>query len=429
MRRALLNTAGTRKLLFTVCYFSEGAPIGFIWWALPTKLHAAGIPVETTASISALLVLPWVFKFLWAPIIDIGCSGRWGYRVWILTLQFFMGIALLPLLMLDFQTQLNLLVGFLFVHAVFAATQDAAIDAFAISVVPSHERGSLNGWMQFGMLLGRSLLGGGVLLIEAHDEMRITVPLLIGATWMSSVLLALTPDPRTSRPTPGPFRQRAFEFRERMRGILAGKNTWLMLLFAGMSGAAFESVGAVAGPFLLDQGFSKADVGAFFSIPSVLGMMSGALVGGFIADRIERRTAVAATLVFMVLTVLGLAAVTGAGTEGQQVLLLLLLGLLYVSIGMFTATSYTLFMDTTEPHLGATQFSTFMGATNGCEAWSAYAVGKLQGASGYSMAFLFMAAVSLLSLPILRFIRITPVETHNSGKRVHTRTSSNTTAV
>lgn len=413
MRPVDLNTPGKRKLLFAACYFSEGAPIGFIWWALPTKLHAAGIPVETTASVSALLVLPWVFKFLWAPIIDIGCSGRWGYRVWILILQFFMGIALLPLLVLDFQTQLGPLVGFLFVHAVFAATQDAAIDAFAISVAPTHERGSLNGWMQFGMLLGRSLLGGGVLLIEAHDEIRVTVPLLIAATWMSSALLVLTPDPRTRQPSPDPFRQRAVEFKERLLKMLASKNTWLVLLFAGISGAAFESVGAVAGPFLLDQGFNKADIGAFFSIPSVLGMLSGALVGGFIADRLERRTAVAGTLVFMVLTVLGLAAIAGAGTEGLQTLLLLLLGLLYVSIGMFTAISYTLFMDTTEPHLGATQFSTFMGATNGCEAWSAYAVGKLQGASGYSVAFLFMAAVSLLSLPILRFIRTTPVEPHD----------------
>jgi MFS family permease len=410
MRRALLHTAGTRKLLFAACYFSEGAPIGFIWWALPTKLHAAGVPVETTASISALLVLPWVFKFLWAPIIDIGCSGRWGYRAWILVLQFFMGITLLPLLMLNFQADRDLLVGFLLVHAILAATQDAAIDAFAISVVPSQERGSLNGWMQFGMLLGRSLLGGGILLVESHGGMHLTVPLLIAATWLSSALLIMTSDPHARQPPSDPFRLRALDFAGRMRGILASRNTWLMLLFAGMSGAAFESVGAVAGPFLLDQGVSQAGVGVFFSVPSVLGMMSGALLGGLLADRIPRRLAVALALFPVVLGVLGLAAVAEAGTDGQQTFLLFLLGLLYVSIGMFTATSYALFMDTVEPRLGATQFSAFMGATNGCEAWSAYAMGRLQGAAGYSVAFLFMAAVSLFSLPLLRFIRAAPVE-------------------
>jgi len=260
------------------------------------------------------------------------------------------------------------------------------------------------------MLLGRSLLGGGVLLMESHGGMHITVPLLIAATWSSSLLLILTADFGTLRAAPNPFRNRAIDFSERMRGILTSKNTWFVLLFAGTSGAAFESVGAVAGPFLLDQGFSKADVGVFFSIPSVLGMMSGALAGGYLADRLPRRTAVAVTLGIMVLGVLGLAVLTGAAPDGQPSLLLLpLMGLLYVSIGMFTATSYALFMDATEPSLGATQFSAFMGATNGCEAWSAYAVGKLQGASGYSSGFLFMAAVSILSLPILRFIRATPV--------------------
>jgi len=405
MRPALRNTAVTRKLLFAACYFSEGAPIGFVWWALPTKLRAAGVSVETIASLSALLVLPWVFKFLWAPLIDIGRTQKWGYRHWILTLQFFMGVTLLPLLFVDFQAQRDLFVGFLLLHALLAATQDAAIDAYAISVVPPQERGSLNGWMQLGMLLGRSLLGGGVLLIESRAGMLFTVPLLIAATWISSAFLLFTPEPPALQPPSAPFRQRARDFVNRMKGILAGRTTWLVLLFAGTSGAAFESIGAVAGPFLLDQGFSQSDVGMFFSIPAVLGMMGGALLGGFLADRMQRRTAVGLTLMLIAGAVIGIAAVSATGGAGSHTVLLVLISVLYVFIGMFTASSYALFMDTIDPSLGATQFSAFMGATNGCEAWAAFAVGKMQGAWGYAVAFLFMSALSLLSLPLLRFMR------------------------
>ncbi len=402
----------SRKLLFAACYFSEGAPIGFIWWALPTKLRAAGVSVETTASLSALLVLPWVFKFLWAPVIDIGRTRKWGYRAWILTLQFFMGITLLPLLFLDFQAQRDLLVGLLFLHALLAATQDAAIDAYAISVIPSRERGSLNGWMQFGMLLGRSLLGGGVLLIESRAGMHITVPLLIAATWMSSAFLLLTPDPLALQPSSALFRQRVQDFVGRIRIVLASRTTWLVLLFAGTSGAAFESVGAVAGPFLLDQGFSQSDVGLFFSIPAVLGMMGGALVGGFLADRMHRRSAVALTLMLIAGAVIGLAVLTATSEADDHPMLFVLMALLYVFIGMFTAATYALFMDTIDPRLGATQFSAFMGATNGCEAWAALAVGKMQGTWGYAVAFLFMAAVSLFSLPLLGFIRSNSADEH-----------------
>jgi hypothetical protein len=51
----------------------------------------------------------------------------------------------------------------------------------------------------------------------------------------------------------------------------------------------------------------------------------------------------------------------------------ILIGVADVFIGLFTAASYALFMDLTDPKLGGTQFSAFMAATNGCESWSGWA--------------------------------------------------------
>ena len=42
----MLSSVGRRRLLFASLYFSEGAPIGYLWWALPTKLRAAGADIE-----------------------------------------------------------------------------------------------------------------------------------------------------------------------------------------------------------------------------------------------------------------------------------------------------------------------------------------------------------------------------------------------
>jgi hypothetical protein len=42
----LLATPGKRRVLFALLYFSEGAPIGYIWWHLPTRLRAADLPIE-----------------------------------------------------------------------------------------------------------------------------------------------------------------------------------------------------------------------------------------------------------------------------------------------------------------------------------------------------------------------------------------------
>lgn len=46
MRFRLLESARGRTAVFTVLYASEGAPIGFIWWALPTLLRSADVPVS-----------------------------------------------------------------------------------------------------------------------------------------------------------------------------------------------------------------------------------------------------------------------------------------------------------------------------------------------------------------------------------------------
>ncbi|MBX2992651.1 MAG: MFS transporter [Bacteroidetes bacterium] len=394
-----------RKFLFAALYFSEGAPIGFIWWALPTRLRAADIPVEEITALTAVLVLPWVFKFAWAPLVDVLRTHRWNLPEWIVASQILMGLCLLPLAFLDFHEYYSLIVPLLILHAITAATQDASIDALSIATVPSTERGSLNGWMQTGMLGGRALFGGGALLAAEWIGEGGVIILLVGAIWFSMALvIAAKPDlhiPQTSER----FAERRTSFLINLREVVAHKSTWVGLLFAGVAGAGFEAVGAVAGPFLVDRGFSIAEVGWFFGIPVVAGMVAGALLGGYASDRFGRIRAVMIFLVAIAACIFTLSLFDAAtnGSGGWEYVVLL--SLLYVCIGMFTAASYALFMDITDVRLGATQFSTYMGATNGCESWATLVVGRMIPAFGYPIAFAVMAAISLLTIPLVRTLR------------------------
>jgi hypothetical protein len=110
--------------------------------------------------------------------------------------------------------------------------------------------------------------------------------------------------------------------------------------------------------------------------------------------------------VLFVSTIIALALLDQMAGGESQMWIVVLLSSLYFCIGMFTASSYALFMDITDPRLGATQFSAYMGATNGCEAWSGYTVGKLHSAFGFPIAFIIMSVVSLISLPLLIFISV-----------------------
>ena len=129
-----------RLALFTVLYAAEGAPIGFIWWALPTVLREAGLPIERITGLTALVLLPWIFKFAWAPAVDSLRTPRWGFRAWIISAQVLMGLTLLPLLWLDPVSRFEAWRVLLVLHAVAAATQDVAIDALAINSVPVESR-------------------------------------------------------------------------------------------------------------------------------------------------------------------------------------------------------------------------------------------------------------------------------------------------
>lgn len=398
----LARPAG-RRVLFAMLYFSEGAPVGFIWYALPARLKSLGVAIDEVTGFTAVLVLPWALKFLWAPAIDACQTPRWTLRHWILAAQSVMVVTLLPLAWLDLATQRDLILRCLLVHAVAAATQDAAIDALCIRVTDVAERGRLNGWMQAGTLVGRALLGGGALILFDRLGQTGVVSLLAATTAVSAlfVLKARIPPRRQSPDLPQTAR-----FSMALSAALRLPWTWLGLGFALLGGAAFEALGAVTGPMLIDSGYSEQAVGFLQLLPVIAAMVAGSLTGGWLADRFGHLRVVAVALVVVALNV---SAIGGCWwlLAGERTVLAVLVCSNAFGIGVFTASSYALLMDLTTPQAAATQFSTFMGATNGCEAWSGFVVGKLIHASGFAAGLPVMAGLSLLALPLLWLIRRT----------------------
>jgi MFS family permease len=391
-----------KKLLFTALYFSEGAPIGFLWWALPTRLSTAGVPISEITGLSAILVLPWALKFLWAPAVDALRSERWTLRHWIVSSQLLMGLTLLPLFWLDLQADFELLKWILLAHACCAATQDVSIDALCISITRPEERGKYNGWMQAGMLAGRSLLGGGALILFSRFGNAFVVAALLAATLCSLILLFLIPEVRGLR-LPQERTSAGESFRAMARSLRAAfsrRTMWLGVLFALTGGAAFEALGAIQGPLLRELGYSEEQVGWLIAVPYVILMACGSVAGGYLSDRFGHRRFVGCSLLLMAGGVATAGFLLHAPRPDPDALAVCVAACGF-AIGLFVASSYAMFMDLTDPRLAGTQFSTFMGATNGCEAWSAKLAGSLLESPGRGPALWIMCGVSLLSLPLL----------------------------
>jgi MFS family permease len=395
-------TAARRRLFFVLLYLSEGAPVGYLWWALPTRLRNEGVAIDEVTALTAMLTVPWSIKFLWAPLVDVFSSERFGSRAWILASQAVMGLSLLPLMVLDAKSQLGWLTVALLAHSVCAATQDVAIDALAVRSVPVRERGAITGWMQVGMLVGRSLFGGVALVVEPWLGARGVVLALVGTVWLSGTValfvVAPADDARPSRPERNVA---ALAWR-----VLSRPATLLGFGLAALAGAAMDGTGAVAGPLLIDLGVNQADVGRFFAIPAVLGMAVGALGAGRASDRFGRcyvaTRAIAATALCVSLLAVLLWRLPPAGSVTSVAIVL---SVAYLLFGALTGATYAVLMDLTEPRLAALQFSAYMGAVNFCYVWSSWLVGQVSAAFDYSTALVTVAGASVVALALLARLR------------------------
>ena len=398
----LLSTKTGRTTLVTLLYLTEGAPIGFIWWAMPTLLRKQNVAIESITSLVALLVFPWIFKFVWAPLIDSLRNEKRGYRFWIFVSQSVMGMALLPLIFIPPQDNFFVWGVLLLIHSMAAATQDVSIDAMVINVIAKNERGKLNGFMNAGILIGRSIFGGGTLIIAYSLGLNYMIGLLVIVIISTMLILLLVKEPVLISGSENRFEI----FKKNFVLSFSKKNTWLAILFALTSAAAFEAAGGLAGPFLTDLNFSQETIGFFFALPVVLAMFIGSLVGGYVSDKIKRKNAVALFLAGFVIPIIFISGYTNFNNNVNSTLLLSAFTLMYLFVGLFTASSYALYMDLTNPEIGGTQFSTYMAATNGCEALAVWAAGITVSSFSYSAAFLLMSVVSLLSLSILKTIKL-----------------------
>jgi len=261
------------------------------------------------------------------------------------------------------------------------------------------ERGRLSGWMQFGMLAGRSLLGGGALLVVSRTGAH---TLLLALVVVIVAGLGLLATYRAPRPEVAPASAPLRDFGTHLRHALTRPTTWLGLAFAALAGTGFEALGAFAGPLLTERATGATDVaGRFFLIHAVVAMAAGGVVGGRLSDRFGARRGTVLAGLGLGLALLSTSAAIELREPAGAEALVPWLTAVYAAIGWFTAASYALFMDWTDARLGATQFSAYMGATNLCESWSAAAAGRLIPRVGYGASFGMLSILGLGALALV----------------------------
>ncbi len=415
----VLKTKRGRLLAFSLLYLSEGIPFGFSAIALATHLRMSGVGLTEIGLFTASLYAPWGFKWAWAPLVDLVKFKRFGAkRTWIAGAQAAMIGTLGIVVFFDYSTNITLLTTLIVIHNIFAATQDIAIDALAIKVLPEHERGLANGFMFGSSYLGQAIGGSGALLIAGKFGFAFSFPFVLLMLTLILVFVTL----RLQEPAEvgterlgvqedvlsGIIKTLKQFFRELYQGFFkSGIGPYAGVIFSLLPFGAL-ALGLVLGSALqVDLGMDENQIAKLTMLGTVFAA-TGCVLGGWISDKIGHRKALGFWYVLTTIPTFFLARqFTGIeGTAGVTIELFFYVSIAYsFTSGLVQGTSTAVFMDLTSPAVAATQFTGYMALHNFVYSYSSLWQGKYADLHGYAKV-LFMdgwiAFVPLILLPFLK---------------------------
>ena len=271
----------TRNML--VCIFtgfSSGLPLFFIIQLLPAWLLSYGLTLKTIAAFS-LTQLPYVFKFLWAPLLDryslIPALGR--RRSWMLLTQAGLLVAIAAYALLDPQVQLKYVVALSIGVAFLSATQDVAVDAFRREILIDKELG-LGNSIHVNAYKIAGFVPGALSLILADHASWPVVFVFTALFMLPGVLMSFfVAEPEASKAAPRTLLSSVVEPFKEFFSRQGWKMAVLILGFMLLYKLGDSMATALQSTFVLKMGFSKTDLG---TINKGVGLISS-IVGGIVA--------------------------------------------------------------------------------------------------------------------------------------------------
>ena len=276
-------------IAFLVLYLPFGAPAGFGSVPLAYQLHQNGVGVTELAVFLSMNLVPNTWKVVWSPLIDTTLSARKWYAIGVgITALAFLVMAFAPLK----RESMPLLDAMAFTLGLASSVAAMAAERFMAFGTSDEDKGRAGGWSQAGNLGGSGLGGGLGLWLVTHTHLSWSAGVALAVLSLACIGMAFRlADP----PRIGEAKSYLASLKEAGRDVLtlATRRTGLLAIFICLlpmgTGAASNLWSVIAG----DWHAGPDEIALVAGGLSGVFTMVGAIVAGYVSDRMDRKGAYA----------------------------------------------------------------------------------------------------------------------------------------
>ncbi len=302
MNETLKKVFSVRMLSMLLTGYSAGLPLLLIGSTLQAWMTDEGVDL-TAIGLVSLLGLPYVFKFLWAPLLDrfkIPLLGR--RKGWMLIFQVLLVVCIFGLSFTNPNTDIFLVCTWAFLIALFSSSQDVVLDAYRREILPDEELGLGSSLYVTGYRL--AMLVSGALALYLADQIPWKNVYQWLALFMAPSILFTIFAPKESQHIPIPA-----NLKEAVVGPLLDffqrKGAWIMLLFILLYKVGDSMASNMTTPFILDIGYTKTDIATVAKTFGMIATMLGGIIGGTLMLKMNIRTSLIIFGILQAISTLG----------------------------------------------------------------------------------------------------------------------------
>jgi PAT family beta-lactamase induction signal transducer AmpG len=300
-----------RLLTVLLLGFSSGLPSALTSSTLQAWFTEAGVNLLAIGALS-LISVPYVWKFLWAPVMDRFVPPWWGRRRgWICLTQLGLCAALFVLANMNPIFTPGAMGFVALIIAFLSASQDIAYDAYRTDILPAEERGLGAAFTIFGFRMAMLTSGGLALVFADYLGWKLTYELMAG--FMGIAILATYFGPETSKNIQPP-KNFTHAIVDPFVDLFKREGIVIILLFIVFYKFGVALALSLISTFLLKElGFTLTEVGFAYKTMGLFATIVGAFAGGILLTRLSLYRALLffglaqafSNLIFLLLAIVG----------------------------------------------------------------------------------------------------------------------------